>query len=87
VQHAATRRCAPVDAAHAIARRPLANVRELDPLGFRARGLVADEGLSLERCEDRAQRLDARIDLQRPRCADLRLMRVVTAAERALRSE
>ena len=46
------------------------------PSPLRPRGLVADEDLRLERREHRAQRLDARIDAQRLRRADLRLPRV-----------
>src|SRR5207248_9501430 len=52
-QLAAARRRAPVDSARAIARRPGADVGELDPVALRPRDLVPDEDLRLERDEER----------------------------------
>src|SRR5581483_5686946 len=56
---------APVDAAEPVAGLPLPEIRELDPLGPRARRLVADEDLRLERRDERPQRLRRRVHAQR----------------------
>jgi len=76
VQISAAGRCTPVDRPHAIARSPFANVGELDPVALRARELVADERLRVERRKQRAHRLDAWIDAQRLTAAGARLPRV-----------
>src|SRR6478609_1334322 len=67
---------APVDAAHPVARLPVTDVGELDSVAARARELVADEDLGVERLEEGAQRLDARVHAQRLSPADSGLPRV-----------
>src|SRR2546422_2326085 len=62
---AAPRARPPVDATAPVAGLPLSDVGELDSVAARARDLIADEDLRLERREHRAQRLDRRIDPQR----------------------
>jgi hypothetical protein len=61
-------------------RLPLADVGELDAVALRARELVADERLRLERSEQRVHRLDARIDAQRLSSPCVRFPRVEAEA-------
>ena len=72
---AAERGRAPVDAAQPVAGLPLAKIGELDPLAARPRDLVAGEDLGLERRDERAERLLARVGEQRLRLARLALPR------------
>ncbi len=75
-QPATARARPPVDAPHAVAGLPLAHVGELDPVAFCTRDLVADEHLRLERRQQCAQRLDARVHAQRRLPAEPGLPRV-----------
>src|SRR5690348_13754596 len=64
---------------------PFADVGELDAVAACPRDLVADVDLRLQRLEQRAHRLDARVDAQRPAGADRRLPRV--EGERVARAD
>ena len=81
-ERAAQRGRAPVDAPHPVARLPLAEVGELDPLAAGPRDLVAGEDLRLERRDERAERLLARVDAER---AAARPRRPPTSGGRARR--
>ena len=65
---------APVDPAHAVARHERAQVGELDPLAAGARHLVPRKRLRLHRAQQPAQRLAARVDLERPAALERRLV-------------
>ena len=68
-ERAAKRGRTPVDASHTVARLPLAEIGELDPLTAGSRDLVSGEHLCLQRRHEGVERLLARVDPQRLRLA------------------